>query len=173
LEDEVLKALHRFWPQGWWPDQRTLGLLIFGFFAASAASTLAYSAPYVSLILNLQTPNESSYVAPWFRLTSGATLLGGAAELIAALGGLALMANLPRARVVTAAGVGIACATVVFTLVVAPLGFGIYSLADAILDIAIVVLVMRWQPQRASGTPSVSTGSSTVDDTAEAARPSG
>jgi hypothetical protein len=130
-------------------------LLIFGFFGASAAMTLAYSASYVSLILNLQTPNQNSYVAPWFRATSGATLLGGAAELIAALGGLALMANLPRARVVTAAGVGIACATVVFTLVVAPLGFGIYSLADVILDIAIVELVMRWQPRRASGTPSV------------------
>ncbi len=173
MEGELLKSLHRLWPHGWWPDQRTLGLLIFGFFGVSAASALVYAGSEISQLLNLQTPNEVSYVATWARVTSGATLVGGVAELVAALGGLALMANLPRARVVTASGVGVASAMVLLTLFVAPFGFfDPLSLGDVILDIAIVVLVMRWQPRRA-GTRSMSSGNSAVDGGSEAAHQSG
>lgn len=174
MEGDLLKSLHRLWPHGWWPDQRTLGLLIFGFFGVSAASALVYAGSEISQLLNLQTPNEVSYVATWARVTSGATLVGGVAELVAALGGLALMANLPRARVVTASGVGVASAMVLLTLFVAPFGFfDPLSLGDVILDIAIVVLVMRWQPRRAAGTRFMSSGNSAVDGGTEAAHQSG
>lgn len=170
---ELLKALHRIWPQGWWPDQRTLGLLIFGFFGVSAASALVYAGSDISQFLNLQTPNEVSIVPTWVRVGSGANLVGGVAELVAAMGGLALMADLARAHVVTASSVGVASAMVLLTLVVAPFGAGLPYIGNVILDIAIVALVMRWQPRRAAGTRSVSSGNSAVDGGTEAAHQSG
>lgn len=118
-----MKALHRIWPQGWWADRRTIGLLIFGFFGVSAVKELWYSGYDLSQLFNVQTPNEVSYVATWARVTSGATLVGGVAELIAALGGLALMANMPRARLITASSVGVASAMALLTLVVTLFGF--------------------------------------------------
>src|ERR1022692_2165071 len=173
MEGELLKALRRLWPQGWWPDQRTLGLLIFGFFGVAAVSVLVYSGSEISQALNVQTPNEVSNIPTWVRVGSGAAFVNGVAELMAALGGLALMADLSWARVVTASSVGVAAATVLVTLVVAPFGAAAPSFASLILDIAIGVLVVRWQPRRAAGTRSVSSGSSAVDGAAEAARPSG
>jgi len=60
---------------------------------------------------------------------------------------------------------------VLLTLFVAPFGFfDPLSLGDVILDIAIVVLVMRWQPRRA-GTRSMSSGNSAVDGGSEASSP--
>ena len=99
--------------------------------------------------------------------------MGGLAELVAALGGLGLIASLPWARVVTASAVGGAAATLLVTLVVAPFGAATPYLGNLILDIAIVVLIMRWQPRRAAGTRSVSSGNSAVDGGTEAARQSG
>lgn len=167
----ALKSLH-LWPRGWQPDQRTLGLLIFGFFGASAASALVYAGTDISQALNLQTPGEISIVSPWFRVGSGAQFVGGVAALVAALGGLALMAELSWARVVTASGVGAAAATVLVTLVFAPFGAVFPYIGNLILDIAIVVLVMRWQPRRA-GTRSMSSGNSAMDGGTEAAHQSG
>jgi hypothetical protein len=175
MEGELLKALRRLWPQGWWPDQRTLGLLIFGFFGVAAVSVLVYSGSEISQALNVQTPNEVSNIPTWVRVGSGAAFVNGVAELIAALGGLALMADLSWARVVTASSVGVAAAaTVLVALVVAPFGDAAApSFASLILDIAIGVLIMRWQPWRAAGTRSVSSGSSAVDGGTEAAPQSG
>jgi len=169
----AVKRLHRLWPRGWWPDQRTLGLLIFGFFGVSAVSALIYAGSDISQFLNLQTPNEVSYVPTWVRVGSGANLVGGVADLVAAIGGLALMADLARARVVTASSVGVASAMVLLTVVVAPFGAALPYIGNAILDIAIVLLVMRWQPRQARGTRSVSSGNSAVDGGTEAARQSG
>src|ERR1700690_2139272 len=117
MEGDLVKFLHRIWPRGWWPDQRTLGLLIFGFFGVSAMPALWFSAYELSQLLNLQTPNEISIVPTWARLSSGGALLGGVAALVAAFGGLALMADLPRARAVTASAVAISGAAMLTTLV--------------------------------------------------------
>jgi hypothetical protein len=165
-----LKAQHRLWPTGWWPDQRTLGLLIFGFFGVSSLTALAFFGTELSQMLNLQSPNEVSYSPPWVRVTSGATLVGGIAEVVAAFGGLALMANLPRARVITSLGVAATAATGLLTLVVAPFGFSYPAVGSMVLDVAIVVFVMRWQPQRASGMPSVVSESAAVDGGSGATR---
>ena len=100
-----MNALQRLWPSGWRPDQRTLGLLIVGFFGVSAVTALWYVGYYLSEALNLQTPGQISFVPSWGRWTSGATLVGGVADLVAACGGLALMANLARARVITASAI--------------------------------------------------------------------
>jgi hypothetical protein len=63
---------------------------------------------------------------------------------------------------------------VLVALVVAPFGDAAApSFASLILDIAIGVLIMRWQPWRAAGTRSVSSGSSAVDGGTEAAPQSG
>jgi hypothetical protein len=149
MEGELLKALRGLWPQGWWPDPRTLGLLAFGFFGVAAVWVLVYSGSEISQALNVQTPHEVSYIPTWVRVGSGAAFVGGVAELVAALGGLALMADLSWARVVTASSVGVAAATVLVSLIVAPFGAAAPSLGSLILDMAIVVLVMRWQPRRA------------------------
>ncbi len=162
-----MDALQRMWPRGWWPDHRTLGLLIFGFFGVSAITVLVFSGVEISQLFNLQGPNEISYVPTWVRVGSGAALVGGVAQAIAALGGLALMASLPRARVVTASGVGVAAATVIVELVVEPFGAVGPHIASVMLDIAIVVLVMRPQPRRATGTYSLSRGMSAADSGAE------
>lgn len=168
----ALKSLHRLWPRGWRPDQRTLGLLIFGFLGASAASTLVSAGADISQFLNVQTPREISIVPTWVRVASGADFAGGVAELVAALGGLAMMADLSWARVVTAFGVGVTAATVLITLVFAPFGAIFPYIGTVILDIAIVVLVIGWQPWRA-GTRSMSSGNSAADSGAEAAQQSG
>jgi hypothetical protein len=145
-------------------------LLIFGFFGVSAASALVYAGSDISQVLNLQTPNEVSYVPTFVRVGSGANLVGGVADLAAAIGGLALMADLARARVVTASSVGVAAsAMVLLTLVVAPYVAALSYIANLILDIAIVLLVMRWQPRQAARARSVSSGNAAVDGGTEAA----
>jgi hypothetical protein len=163
----ALKVPRRFWPEAWWPDQRTLGLLIFGFFGVAAVSVLVYSGAWISQAL------EDSYIPTGVRVGSGSAFVGGVADLSAALGGLALMADLSWARVVTASSVGVAAATVLVTLVVAPFGAVAPPLASLILDVAIGVLVMRWQPRRAAGTRSVSSGNSAADGGTEAVPQSG
>jgi hypothetical protein len=130
-------------------------LLIFGFFGVSAATTLALAGTELSQFLNLQTAGEISFVPTWVRIASGAACLGGIADAVAAVGGLALMADLPRARVITATGLGIAAASVILTFVTAPYGYSLLSVGQLILDVAIVVFVVRWQPRRASGMRSV------------------
>jgi uncharacterized membrane protein len=146
-----VNGLHRLWPQGWRPDQRTVGLLIFGFYAVAAISVFGFFGSYFSELFNLQSPGEVSNVPGWVRITDAAILVGGLADIVVALGGLALMANLARARVVTAVGLAVAAATMVITLVVAPLGYSLpYTLGYLLLNIGLIVLVMRWQPRRAS-----------------------
>ena len=156
-----MNALRSLWPHGWWPDQRTLGLLIFGFFAVAAFTVAVTAGSDVSFLFNFQSPNEVTYVASWARITSGATLIGGIADLVAALGGLALMANLARARAVTVAGLGAALVALVVTFVVAPIGFSIpTAFGQVIVDVALVVFVIRWHPHRASGARSALPGTS-------------
>jgi hypothetical protein len=158
-----MKALRSMWPQGWWPDQRTLGLLIFGFFGVAAFSVAVTAGSDLSMAFNLQGPNVVSYVPSWERITSGVILIGGIADLVAALGGLALMANLARARAVIVAALAVAVAAVVVTFVVAPIGFSVPTeFAPAILDLALVVFVIRWQPHHVSGARSTLPGTSTA-----------
>ena len=144
---------HRMWPEGWWPEPRTLGLLIFGFFGVSAITVLVVAGAEISELLNLQGPNELTYTPTWVRVGSGAALVGGVAQAVAALGGLALMANLSWARVVTASGAGVAAAAVLVALLVEPFGAAGPHLASVILDIAIIVFVMRWQPRSPRSRP--------------------
>jgi hypothetical protein len=82
------------------------------------------------------------------------------------------MADLSWARVVTASGVGVAAATLLAALIVEPFRAAAPFLGNLILDIAIVVLVMRWQPRQA-GTRSMSSGNSAGDGGTEAAPQSG
>jgi hypothetical protein len=151
-----VKVVRRFWPEAWWPDQRTLGLLIFGFFGVAAVSVLIYSGAWFSQAFGGYAPTD-------VRAGSGSAFVGGVADIGAALGGLALMADLSWARAVTAASVGVAAAAALVTLVVVPFGAAAPPIASLILDVAICVLVMRWQPRP------VSSGRSAVDIGTEAA----
>jgi hypothetical protein len=147
-------------------------LLVFAFFGVSAASALSGAVSDIQQFLNVQTPGEISIIPTWVRVGSGANLVGGVADLVAALGGLALMADLARARLVTAFGLGVACAMVILTVVVAPFGAIFPYIANLILDLAIVVLIIRWKPRRA-GTRTMSSGNSAVDGGTEAAHQGG
>lgn len=158
-----MNARQRLWPRGWRPDRRTLGLLIFGFFGVSAITALWYTGYDLSQALNLQTPGQVSFVPGSERLTGGVTLVGGVADLVAAFGGLALMADLARARVITASAIAVAGAALLLSLVVSPIGFPASAIAAVILDAAVAVLVIGWQPRGASAQPRVALESSGAD----------
>lgn len=152
----MLSLWRQFWPSGWRPDPRTVGMFVFGVLGIAAVGGLISAEFELTYLFTGRPPGAPSdvqglgfQIPTAFRIVAGTDFFGAIASAVAAIGGLAIMARtrwgMPLAAV---AIMVIVLAVAIVTAVEPPQGIAIVRQIVYLAGLlALLAVVIGWSPR--------------------------